>query len=95
MARRAEKSLRRASLCYSRAAPIAINYRLQKSGTDECGTVDLQNCNFEPVTLAPGDRRGLNFYGDYAIIGLSKPRDNKTFAGLPLEYCPSEKNAEA
>jgi uncharacterized protein (TIGR03032 family) len=24
-------------------------------------------------------------HGDYAVVGLSEPRENKTFAGLPLQ----------
>jgi uncharacterized protein (TIGR03032 family) len=26
--------------------------------------------------------RGLTFIGDYAVVGLSRPRDDKTFGGL-------------
>jgi uncharacterized protein (TIGR03032 family) len=29
--------------------------------------------------------RGLSFHGDYAIVGLSKSRENKTFSGLELD----------
>ena len=47
------------------------------------------------MTFAPGYLRGLSFHGDFAIVGLSKPRDNKTFSGLALEERLSEKNAEA
>ena len=65
------------------------------SGTVEFGTVDLQNGKFDPVTFAPGYRCGLSFHGEYAIIDLSRPCDNKTFEGLPLEERSSEKNAEA
>ena len=28
---------------------------------------------------------GLSFHGDYAIIGLSKQRENRTFSGLDLD----------
>ncbi len=27
----------------------------------------------------------MAFSGNYAIVGLSKPRNNKTFTGLPLD----------
>ena len=64
---------------------------LHNSSAGESGTVDLQNGKFESVTFAPWYLHGLSFHGDYAVIGLTKPRDNKTFAGLPM---PSEKNAE-
>ncbi len=38
------------------------------------------------VTLAelPGFTRGLDFIGDYAIVGLSQVRETAVFAGLPL-----------
>jgi len=29
--------------------------------------------------------RGLSFIDHYAVIGLSQPRENKTFTGLPLQ----------
>jgi uncharacterized protein (TIGR03032 family) len=29
--------------------------------------------------------RGLSFHGDFAIVGLSKSRENKTFSGLELD----------
>ena len=54
---------------------------LHNSGTGELGTVEIDSGRFEPVAFAPG--------------GLSKPRDNKTFSGLPLEEHLEEKNAEA
>ena len=39
--------------------------------------------------------RGLAFVGDFAVVGLSKPRHNKTFTGLPLDEALSAKDAEA
>lgn len=38
--------------------------------------------------------RGLAFWGDYAIVGLSKPQD-ATFSGLPLEDQLAAKDGEA
>ena len=49
------------------------------------GTVELNSGRFVPVAFCPGYLRGLTFLGDYALVGLSEPRDNKTFAGLPLQ----------
>ncbi len=57
---------------------------LHNSCTGYLGTFDLQNGKFEPVTFTSGYLRGFGFHGDYAVIGLPKSRDNKTFAGLPL-----------
>jgi uncharacterized protein (TIGR03032 family) len=55
------------------------------SGTGHFGYVDVNKGKFEEVAFCPGYLRGLDFIGDFAIIGLSTPRDNKTFAGLPLD----------
>jgi uncharacterized protein (TIGR03032 family) len=68
---------------------------LLNSGTGEFGTVDLDSGAFEPVAFCPGYMRGLGFTGDYAVVGLSKPRDNKTFTGLALDGRLADKNAEA
>ncbi len=65
------------------------------SGTGEFGSIDIKSGKFEALTFCPGYLRGLSFIGDYAIVGLSKPRDNKTFIGLPLDDALMEKNAEA
>jgi uncharacterized protein (TIGR03032 family) len=58
---------------------------LLNSGTGEFGHVDLKSGRFEAVTFCPGYARGLAFLGDYAVIGLSLARDNRTFSGLALD----------
>jgi uncharacterized protein (TIGR03032 family) len=55
------------------------------SGAGEVGTVDLATGRFEPLAFCPGYLRGLDFVGPYAVVGLSEPRENRTFAGLPLQ----------
>ena len=66
------------------------------SGAGYFGYIDLERGAFEPVTFCPGYGRGLAFVGDYAIVGLSRPRgENRTFAGLDLEAELRRKNAEA
>jgi uncharacterized protein (TIGR03032 family) len=55
------------------------------SGTGEFGTVDPEAGRFTPVAFCPGYLRGLSFIGDHALVGLSEPRENRTFAGLPLQ----------
>ena len=65
------------------------------SGTGYFGSVDLQAGKFEPMTFCPGYLRGMAFIGNYAVVGLSKPRENKTFSGLPLDDNLLAKNAEA
>lgn len=58
------------------------------AGTGEFGRIvkpaDGGVGRFEPVCFCPGFLRGLGFVGDYAILGLSKPR-YKRFEGLDLE----------
>lgn len=55
------------------------------SGTGHFGFIDRSTGKFERVVFCPGYLRGLSFHGNYAIVGLSKSRDNKTFSGLELD----------
>lgn len=54
------------------------------SGTGELGTIDLSSGAFVPLAFFPGFLRGLAMIGDYAVVGLSKPRHGH-FEGLPLD----------
>lgn len=59
------------------------------SGTGELGVVaNLGKTKkapvFEPRAFCPGFLRGLSFHGDFAFVGLSKPR-YKRFEGLALD----------
>ena len=65
------------------------------SGKGEFGWVDTKAGKFNPVAFCPGFARGLSFAGKYAIIGLSEPREGKTFDGLPLQDRLREKREEA
>ena len=64
------------------------------SGTGELGHVDVKSGRFEPVAFCPGYARGLAFVGDHAVVGLSVARDNRTFAGLPLDEALRSRDAE-
>ena len=68
---------------------------LLNSGTGEFGHIDLESGRFVPVTFCSGYMRGLYFHGDFALVGLSKPRHNKTFSGLALDQNLKSRNAEA
>jgi uncharacterized protein (TIGR03032 family) len=57
---------------------------LAQSGTGEFGHVDLATGRFEPVCFLQGFARGVAFLGDWAVIGVSRPRENRTFEGLVL-----------
>lgn len=65
------------------------------SGAGEFGFVDLHTGKFECVAFLPGYIRGMSMHGDFALLGLSKARQNKTFQGLPLDDALSAKQAEA
>jgi len=65
------------------------------SGTGFLGEVDLSRRAFVPLTFCPGYLRGLTFVGDYAVVGLSRPRHDKTFSGLALEEELAKREAEA
>jgi len=57
------------------------------SGTGELGVVEDAATGagrFVPKVFCPGFLRGLAFHGNYAIVGLSKPRHQR-FEGLALE----------
>ena len=65
---------------------------LLNSGTGDFGFVDPASGRFEVVAFCPGYLRGLWFHGNFAIVGLSQPRENKTFAGLPLDEALAKRN---
>ncbi|MEM7670026.1 MAG: TIGR03032 family protein [Pseudomonadota bacterium] len=57
---------------------------LLQSGTGEFGRVDVKTGAFEPVCFLQGFARGVAFIGDHAVIGLSRPRSEASFVGLPV-----------
>ncbi len=67
---------------------------LVDSGSGRFGYVEPQSGRFEPVAFCPGYARGLTFVGDYAVIGLSKPRHG-TFIGLALDQALVKRNVDA
>ena len=68
---------------------------LLNSGTGEFGWVDVKAGRFEPVAFCPGYLRGLAFVGDYAVLGLSQSRGNRTFSGLALDEALAKRGAQA
>lgn len=68
---------------------------LCNSGTGEFGHIELETGRFVPLTFCAGYMRGLYFHGDYALIGLSKPRRSRTFSGLALDENLKSRKAEA
>jgi uncharacterized protein (TIGR03032 family) len=69
---------------------------LLNSGRGELGYVDLDTGKFQAITFCPGYVRGLAFWQNWAIVGLSKPRSgDNTFRGLELDELLLAKDAEA
>ena len=70
-----------------------------KARADECtdgefGWIDVAAGRFTPVAFCPGYTRGLSFLGDFALLGISLPRDNRTFTGLALDEALASRGAE-
>jgi len=57
---------------------------LLDSGAGDFGYVDFASGKFVPVGLCPGFARGLTFVGGYAVIGVSRLRDNTFASGLSV-----------
>ncbi len=67
-----------------------------ESGTGQLGRVDLAAGRFEPITFCPGYLRGVAFAGDFAIVGISRPRpDSRTLRGLQVDAALVEKGVKA
>jgi uncharacterized protein (TIGR03032 family) len=64
------------------------------SGSGDFGTIDLKTKAFKPIAFTPGFSRGLAFAGSDAIVGLSLPRENRTFQGLPLDDALKQNGSE-
>ena len=64
------------------------------SGTGFLGTVDPSTGTFTEVAFCPGYLRGLSFHGNYAVVALSRMRQNRTFTGLPLDKNLADRQAE-
>jgi uncharacterized protein (TIGR03032 family) len=68
---------------------------LVNAGSGEFGWVDLARRRFEPVAFCPGFLRGLAFVGDFAVVGLSMQRENRTFRDLALDQRLAQKGVAA
>ena len=68
---------------------------LLNSGTGFFGYIDLAAGRFEPVAFCPGYLRGLGFVGEFAVVGSSMARENRTFKGLDLDDNLKARDADA
>ncbi|MCB1628146.1 MAG: TIGR03032 family protein, partial [Xanthomonadales bacterium] len=68
---------------------------LLNAGSGEFGYADLDGGRFVPIAFCPGFLRGLSFVGDYAIVGISQQRENRTFNDLQLDEQLSRRGVRA
>lgn len=64
---------------------------LLNSGTGELGYINFKDREFQAIAFCPGYVRGLAFSSNYAIVGLSQPR-NLTFTDLELQKRLAQKD---
>lgn len=55
------------------------------SGKGELCRVDPDKGTYDVVCALPGYARGLNFTGNFAVVGLSKVRSSHLFEGMPVQ----------
>lgn len=55
-----------------------------ESGRGSLSQVDLATGKLTTVAELPGFTRGIDFYGDFAFIGLSQVRESAVFSGIPI-----------
>ena len=65
---------------------------LLNSGTGELGFLDKKQGNFNAIVFCPGYLRGLAFVEKYAIVSISRARDDKAFGDLLLQDKLKSKN---
>jgi len=55
-----------------------------ESGKGSLATVDLATGKVTTIAELPGFTRGIDFYGNFAFIGLSQVRETAVFSGIPI-----------
>lgn len=55
-----------------------------ESGAGSLARVDLATGKLDIVAMLPGFTRGLDFWGDFAFVGLSQVRESALFSGIPI-----------
>ncbi|TXB64544.1 TIGR03032 family protein [Vicingus serpentipes] len=58
---------------------------LLEAGTGYLGFINKEKKKFVKVAFFPGFLRGLHFIGDYAVVGMSKNREKRSFKDIELE----------
>jgi uncharacterized protein (TIGR03032 family) len=65
------------------------------SGSGRFGWIEPESGRVEEICFCPGYARGLAFVGEFAVIGLSLPRHNRSFSGLLLDDALRSRDAVA
>ena len=68
---------------------------IQNAGSGHLGTIDVETGKFTELCFLPGFLRGLTFSGNYAICGVSKKRQDRSFQGLALDENLKQNKIEA
>lgn len=68
---------------------------LLNAGTGEFGHLELHTGRFIPLAFCPGFLRGLSFVGDFAVVGISALRENRTFQDLELGAALAHRGVKA
>ena len=68
---------------------------LLNAGSGEFGYADIDQGKFMPIAFCPGFMRGLSFVGDYAVVGISQQRENRTFSNLVLDDQLAQRGVKA
>jgi uncharacterized protein (TIGR03032 family) len=63
---------------------------LLESGTGRLGVIEPERERFEPIAFCPGYLRGLAFVGHYAVVGLSRFREERPLSGLAARGMEAE-----
>lgn len=54
------------------------------SGLGQLNRIDPANGSLQTIAQVPGYTRGLDFFGPFAFVGLSRIRETNVFGGLPI-----------
>jgi len=85
-------------ICENLSMPHSPRYYRDKlwlleAGSGYFGSVDTTTGEFKRLTFCPGFLRGMAFIDNYAVVGTSSLRKNKTFSGLELDKNLKDKEA--
>lgn len=58
---------------------------VNNAGTGHFGKINFETGKFEEIAFLPGFLRGMAFHKNFAVVGISKCRKDRTFQDLPLD----------